>query len=140
MILNASALNGSSSDALRTGLAVVLALDGLEAVHGRHVQRARQEVDDGVQQRLHARFLNEEPQRTGGHLRRAGRLADRGDEAILRDLLLLEDHLEQLVVVVARPPSSSVSRAWAASSASVAGCPGRRRPCPDRPCRRSPSC
>ena len=37
----------------------------VDAVHGRHVLRARQVVDDGVEQRLHARFLNAEPSSTG---------------------------------------------------------------------------
>ena len=45
-------------------------------------------------------FLKEEPHSTGRQLGRERRLADRLLEALLGDLLLLEDQLEQPVVVV----------------------------------------
>jgi hypothetical protein len=38
-------------------------------VHGRHVERARQVVEDGVEQRLDALVLEGEPQKTGVSLR-----------------------------------------------------------------------
>ena len=45
-------------------------------------------------------FLNEEPHSTGVSLICERRLADRGDQRVGRDLGLLEDQLDELVVVV----------------------------------------
>jgi hypothetical protein len=82
MILKASAENGSESSAWRT------------------VERARQEVDHGVEQRLHALVLEGRAAEDRRELDLERRLADRGDQAIGRDLGLLEDQLDELVVVV----------------------------------------
>ncbi len=78
----------------------LLALDRLGAGHRRHVQRRGQVVDDGVQQRLHALVLERGAAQHGRQLDRERRLADRLLEALLGDLGLLEDQLEQPVVVV----------------------------------------
>ena len=53
-----------------------------------------------VEQRLHALVLEARAAQHRGDLDRQRRLADRLLEALGRDLLLLEDHLDELVVVV----------------------------------------
>ena len=80
--------------------AVVRALPGLEALDRGHVERAREVVDHRVQQRLHALVLEARAAQHWSQRDRQRRLADRGLEAIDWDLLLLENHLEQVVVVV----------------------------------------
>jgi len=52
--LNASAENGSSVDALRLKLGLGLRVDPVDR---RHVERARQVVNDSVEKRLHALVL-----------------------------------------------------------------------------------
>ncbi len=70
-------------------------------MHRRHVERARQVVDDGVEQRLHALVLE---RRAGEHRRDRDverRGAERAAQHLGRDLgLVLEVRLGQLVVVV----------------------------------------
>jgi hypothetical protein len=82
------------------GRAVLVALDRLVALDGRHVQRRRQEVDDGVQQRLHALVLERGAAQRRRELELERRLADRLAEQVDRDLGVLEDELQELVVVV----------------------------------------
>ena len=82
------------------GRAVLLALDGLEALDRRHVERARQEVDDRVEQRLDALVLERRAAQHRRQLDLERRLADRRDQELRRDLGLLEDQLDELVVVV----------------------------------------
>ena len=79
---------------------VGLASRGVGALHGRDVERARQVVDDGVEQLLHALVLvggahEDRVELVGEH---AG--TDGGLELLDGDLLLLEDHLHELVVVI----------------------------------------
>jgi len=80
--------------------ALVLALDRLGALDRRHVERAGQEVDDGVEQRLDALVLERGAAEDRRHLDVERGLADRLLEPLGGDLLLFEDHLEQLVVVM----------------------------------------
>jgi len=68
MILNASALNGASSDAGRS-MSVGSSSSGQPAIAGTSSGDAG--VDDGVEQRLDALFLNAEPQMTGTNARRS---------------------------------------------------------------------
>jgi hypothetical protein len=82
------------------GLAVRVALAHERALHRRNVQRRRQVVEDGVQQRLHALVLEGRAAEDRRELDLQGGLADRLLEAVDRDLGLLEDELDQLVVVV----------------------------------------
>ena len=81
----------------RAGL---LALDRLGAVDRRHVERAREEVEHGVEQRLDALVLERRAAQHRGELDVQRRLADRGDQLGGRDLGLLEDQLDEPVVVV----------------------------------------
>ena len=96
MTLKASAEKGASSSGRRADLVAV----GLDAHDGRHVERRRQVVDDGVQQRLDAFVLE------GGaaeHRRDADverRLADHLAQVRGGDLPALEIRLEQVVVVL----------------------------------------
>ena len=73
----------------------------VEPVDRRHVERARQVVDDGVEQRLHALVLEggAEQDRRDGDVER--RRAERAPEHVRRDRgLVFEIGLQQLVVVV----------------------------------------
>jgi len=84
----------------RRALARLGALVGLEALDRLHVERARQVVEDRVEQRLHALVL--EARAAEDRRDRVGErgLADRGLDHRDRDLVILEDHLHELVVVV----------------------------------------
>ncbi len=77
-----------------------LAADRLDALHGRHVERRGQVVDDRVEQRLHALVLERGPAQHGREGDRERGLANRRLQQRLRDLGLLEDQLEELVVEV----------------------------------------
>src|SRR3954470_13203196 len=79
---------------------LVLALDLDGARDGRHVERARQVVEHGVEQRLDALVLERRAAEDRRHLEVERRLADRGLELVDRDLGLFEDELDELVVVV----------------------------------------
>ena len=81
-------------------VAVVRGLDRLDPLDRRHIERARQVVDDRVEQRLHALVLEARTAQHGGQRDLERGLADRRLELLDRDLLLLQDHLQQLVVVV----------------------------------------
>src|SRR6476646_5583387 len=85
---------------MRGAAAVVRRLVWLEALDRRYVERAREVVDDGVEQRLHALVLERAAAQDRRQLDLERGLADRGLQARDRDLDLLEDHLEQVVVVV----------------------------------------
>ncbi len=81
-------------------LAIFGPLDGLQTLDRRHVERARQVVDHRVEQRLHALVLEARAAQHRRHPDRQRRRTDRLLEARSWNLLLLEDHLEQLIVVV----------------------------------------
>ena len=77
-----------------------LARLGIGAGHRRHVDRARQVVDDRVQQRLHALVLE-----GGAEQHRRDRVVERGGtdgglQLVLLDRLLLEEGVQDVVVVV----------------------------------------
>src|SRR3954468_14415821 len=105
MILKASAENGSPSLALRTtGLSSSEPLTSTtpppRGPPRGHLEGRREEVDDGVEQRLHTLVLEGRAAEHRRELELERRLADRLLEAVGRDLLLLEDHLDEPVVVV----------------------------------------
>src|SRR3954451_15758936 len=114
MILKARAANGAPSSAGRVswrGSSWPLtstrpgaggAAHGLGRGSGarRDVERARQVVEARVEQRLDALVLERRAAEDGRQLDVERRLADRLLEALDRDLLLLEDRLDELVVVV----------------------------------------
>src|SRR4051794_2404815 len=79
---------------------LVLALDLDHAADRRHVERAREVVEHGVEQRLHALVLEGGAAEDRRHVEVERRLADRRLELVDRDLGLLEDELDELVVVV----------------------------------------
>ena len=79
---------------------LVLPADGLQAVHRRDVERAGQVVQDGVEQRLDALVLERRATEDRGELELERGLADRALEQLDRDLGVLEDELDELVVVV----------------------------------------
>src|SRR4051812_28873440 len=79
-------------------LRLLLAADLDAAGDGRDVERARQVVEDGVEQRLDALVLERGAAEDGRQLEIQGGLADRRLELVLRDLGLLEDELDELVV------------------------------------------
>ena len=83
------------------GLAhVLLAGVGVGAVHGRDVKRAREVIDDGVEELLHTLVLVRRAHENGVELVGEHAGADGVLELLDGDLLLLEDHLHELVVVV----------------------------------------
>src|SRR3954470_454928 len=79
---------------------LVLALDLDGAGDLRHVERARKVVEDRVEQRLDALVLERRATEDRRKLDAERRRADGLLEALRRDVLLLEDHLDELVVVV----------------------------------------
>src|SRR3954470_10331010 len=79
---------------------LVLALDVDHAGDRRHVYRARQVVEHGVEQGLDALVLERRAAEDRRHLEVQRRLADRRLELVDGDLGLLEDELDELVVVV----------------------------------------
>ena len=89
-------------------------------------ERRRQKVDDGVEQRLHALVLEGRTAQHRQHAARDRRLAQRRLEALDRDLFAVEEHLEQLVVLLgdrldqfADATSSRSSRSSPSTSSSV---------------------
>ncbi len=86
----------------------------VEAVHGRDVERARQVLDNGVEQRLDAFVLEGGPEQHRRHLGVERRCAQRAPDHLGRHrilvlevgleelLVLLRDRVDQLVVVLAR--------------------------------------
>src|SRR6185312_12295778 len=82
------------------GLALLLALDRLEAFDGGHVERRGQVVDDRVEQRLHALVLEGRAAQHRRQLDLERGLADRRLDALGGDLRLLEDQFDELVVVM----------------------------------------
>ena len=100
MILNASAANGSSSSALRSSSLV--ASSASVPCDRRHVQRRRQVVDDGVEQRLHALVLEGACRTAPGTTWRRRCVALRIARAELVDgrLLLADVLLHEVLVVV----------------------------------------
>ena len=102
MTLKASAAKGCVVGGLARGgrALAVLDLGALEALHRRHVERARQVVDDRVEQRLHALVLEGGAAQHRGHRDVERGLADVRDQARRLDRLLLEVVLHQLVVVL----------------------------------------
>jgi len=82
------------------GLAAVLvAAHRLDAGDRRDVERRRQVVDHGVEQRLDALVLERRAAQHGGHRDLERRLADRALEHGLGDLLVLDQQLDEGVVV-----------------------------------------
>ena len=82
------------------GRAVLVALDDLEALHRRDVERARQEVDDGVEQRLHALVLERGAAQQRGDRDVERGLADRRTQPVDVDVLLGQVGLHERVVVL----------------------------------------
>ena len=74
----------------------------VQALDRRHVERRREVVDDRVEQRLHALVLERRAAEDRRELEVERRLADRLLEQRDRDLGLLEDQLDDLVVGVVR--------------------------------------
>ncbi len=112
--LERSAANGSESSAWRSAGRSSLALDRLEALDGRHVERAGQEVDDRVEQRLDALVLERGAAQHRRQLDLERRLADRG---------------AQLARPGSRPPRGSARRARRRSARPPrAGARGRPAP------------
>ena len=126
---------------VRIGRALVLGLGlRVEAVHRRHVERARQVVDHGVEQQLDALVLEgraEQDRRdlvgeragadgAADHLRRhRGLVLDVRPEHLVVEV---RDRVDQLVVVLLRPARRARP-----------GSRRRRTPCRGRPCRRRPA-
>ena len=82
------------------GRAAFPVLGRLDAHDGRHVERRRQVVDHGVEERLDALVLEARAAHDRRHLDVEGRLAEGPLDPIGRDLLLGEVGLHQLVVIV----------------------------------------
>ena len=82
MILKASAANGSAGSACRS-MTISSSFDRV-ALDRRNVERARQEVHDRVQHRLHALVLERAAAQHRGHAAGDGGPPDRGDELLRR--------------------------------------------------------
>ena len=83
------------------GAAAVLALGGRhDPGQRRDLERRGQQLDDRVEQRLHALVLERGAAEHRGHLDVEGRLVQRLGDPLVGDLLLVEVGLHQLVVVV----------------------------------------
>ena len=94
MILKASSAIGSESDDLRsTSLPFMI-----DALHRRHVDRRRQVIDDGVEQRLHAFVLERGAAQHREELAFNGRLADQPLERRLVGLLAFEIGRHRVVI------------------------------------------
>ena len=87
--------SGSLSDGLRIGFAAGLRIDALV---GFAIERRRKEVDDGVEERLHALVLEGRAAHHRIEGARDGRLADQLAQRVLVGLLALEEGLERRVV------------------------------------------
>ena len=98
MILKASAANGSLVVGVADGELLGLRLDALDR---RHVERRREVVEHGVEQRLDALVLEGRAAEDRGERDLERRLADRLLEAVDRDVGLFEDQVDEPVVVVA---------------------------------------
>src|ERR687897_602498 len=77
----------------------LLAVEGL-ALHGRHIERARQVVDHPVKQWLHTLVLERRTDEDGGHPYIQGGLTDGGPDLVGFDLLALQIHDHELFVLV----------------------------------------
>ena len=111
------------------------------ALHRGHVDRARQVVDDAVEQALDALLLEGRAGHDAAEIERDRRLADREDELVDRDLLAAQElvrddvveighRLDQLLAVLAWPP-----RACRPGSATSPGSGPAGRPSPAGRCR-----
>ena len=130
MILNASAANGSSSSALRSSSCSSFTSSALD---GRDVDRARQVVDDRVEQGLHALVLERGAAQHRDDVARDGGRAHGDAQVVGGDLLLADVLLEHVLVVLA----DRRRRAGGARSRRRRRAPqGCRRSRSSRPCRR----
>src|SRR5918995_2708586 len=77
----------------------LLAVEGL-ALHGRHIERAREVVDYPIQEWLHALVLERRTDEDRGHPYIQGGLADGGPDLVGFDLLALQVHDHELFVLV----------------------------------------
>ncbi len=101
MTLKARAANGAESSARRSAASPSEpSLPRDEALDRLHLERRGQELDDRVEQRLHALVLEGGAAEHGGDLQVQRRAVQRLGDPLVRDLLLVEVHLHQLVVVV----------------------------------------
>src|SRR5918998_3903992 len=82
------------------GLARDLLTIRRDAVDRRHVQRARQIVDHAVKERLDALVLERRSAEDGGHLDLERRLADGRADLVWLDLLAIQIHDHELLVLV----------------------------------------
>ena len=80
--------------------AVVTLLRGLEPLDGRDLERRGEQLDDRVEQRLHALVLEGGAAEDGRHLDVERGAVERLRDPLVRDLLVVQVRLEQLVVVV----------------------------------------
>ena len=143
MTLKASAEKGASSLASRTSVGSRPRRPGSgcpRCPHRGHVGGARQVVDHGVEQGLHALVLERGAAQHRGHRDVERGLADVRDQALGRDLLLLEVVLHQLVVVLGDGLDQLGAGLLARPRRGSPGCPGPPSPGRGRPCRRWPSC
>src|SRR5919107_568904 len=86
--------------AVLVGLAEDLLAVERPALHGRHVERARQIVHHAVEQGLHALVLERRTDEDGGHPDIQGGLADGGPDLVGFHLLALQIHDHELFVLV----------------------------------------
>ena len=94
--LKTSAENGASIDGRPRQLLLGLRIDALD---GRHVERARQVVDDGVEERLDTLVLEGGPEQHGRDRARERARAERATDHLGRHRLLVEEvRLHELVV------------------------------------------
>ena len=93
-------LEGQRRERLVVRRLALLDLPGLrvEPLHGRDVERRRQEIDDGVEQRLHALVLERGPAQHREHRHADGALAHGRADLVGRDLLATDVLLHQVVV------------------------------------------
>ena len=86
----------------RVGRTLHLVAAVVHALGGRHVERRRHEVHDGVQQRLHALVLERRAAEHGCHVDGQHRGADGLLDHVRRDVVALEVGLGQLVIAVGK--------------------------------------
>ena len=82
------------------GAAVVALLGGHDAGHRRDLERRGEQLDDRVEQRLHALVLEGGAEQDRGDLDVEGGAVEGLGDPLVRDLLLVQVGLHQLVVVV----------------------------------------
>ena len=71
---------------------------GVHADNGRNIQRRGQEIDNGIEQLLHAFVLVRRTAEDGNHAAADGRLADDRAQTVGGDLLAFQIHLRDLIV------------------------------------------